>query len=375
MKTQCKKILAFMICAVMLIGVPLQSMAYDGLLSESDLKLMINDTAQYLSSEISQPQIGSIGGEWAVLGLARSGLSLPSGYLKKYYANVEAYVKNCGGILSERKYTEYSRVIIALTAIGKDPTNVAGYDLTMALGDYDKTVYQGLNGAIWALIALDCGNYEIPLNGSAKTQATREMYIKRILDARLSDGGWAFSGSVSEPDITGMALQALAKYTDRKDVSEAVEGALACMSKYQLDDGGFSSGGVENSESCAQMIVALCELGISPDDARFVKNGNSMLKNLSGFYRSGNGFYHVKDGSGSAMMGTEQCMYALVAAERFYENKSSLYRMADVKTGESADSPNGSVVSGVTGGSDFSKAVLRIIGASVGLGMAAGFGR
>ncbi len=216
------------------------------------------------------------------------------------------------------------------------------------------------------MIALDCGNYEIAKNAGAATQATREMYIKRILDARLSDGGWALSGAVSEPDITGMALQALAKYTDREDVQEAVNGALECMSKYQLEDGGFASGGAENSESCAQMIVALCELGISLDDARFVKNGNSMLENLAGFYKSGNGFYHVKDGSGSAMMATEQCMYALVAAERFYENKSSLYRMSDVNKGESDDSP---------GGSDFSKAILKIVGLSVGLGMVAGFGR
>ena len=55
-----------------------------------------------------------------------------------------------------KKHTEYSRVILALTSIGKDAQNICGYDLTAPLLDYDKTVWQGINGAIWALIALDC---------------------------------------------------------------------------------------------------------------------------------------------------------------------------------------------------------------------------
>lgn len=101
--------------------------------------------------------MGSIGGEWAVLGLARSGYAVPEEYYQNYYQTVEEYVKACGGVLHETKYTEYSRVIIVLTAIGKDPTNVAGYNLLTALGDYDKTIWQGTNGPIWALIALDRG--------------------------------------------------------------------------------------------------------------------------------------------------------------------------------------------------------------------------
>ena len=53
------------------------------------------------------------------------------------------------------------------------------------------------------------------------------MYIQYILDCQLYDGGWSLFGgtpsavssdNVSDPDITGMALQALAKYQDRADV-------------------------------------------------------------------------------------------------------------------------------------------------------------
>ncbi len=43
------------------------------------------------------------------------------------------------------------------------------------------------------------------------------------------------------------------------------------MSKKQNSEGGFSSWGTKNSESCVQIIVALCELGIPLDAPRFVK--------------------------------------------------------------------------------------------------------
>ena len=298
----------------------------------------VADTAKYMYETVQDPQVGSIGGEWAVLGLARSGAPVPEEYYRKYYATVEEYVTDCQGVLHEKKYTEYSRLIVALSAMGVDARDVAGYDLTYALGDYDKTIWQGLNGPIWALIALDSRNYPMPRNEEAKTQATRQMYVDRILECQLEDGGWSLFGGttaasgadqISDPDITGMALQALAKYQDQPAVKQATEEALACMSRQQGDDGGFSSWGTPNSESCVQMIVALCELGVSLDDPRFVKNGNSLLDNLMTYYMPGQGFLHTANGSGSNQMASEQAFYGLVAAQRAARGKNSLYRMND----------------------------------------------
>ena len=118
---------------------------------------VVQEAVKYIADTVKKPAIGSTGGEWAVIGLARSGYNLPQSYFDDYYSGVVDYVKDCGGVLHERKYTEYSRVILALTAIGRDPANVGGYNLLTPLGDYDATVWQGLNGPIWALIALDCG--------------------------------------------------------------------------------------------------------------------------------------------------------------------------------------------------------------------------
>lgn len=287
------------------------------------------DVADYLTASVPNPQIAAVGGEWTIIGLARSGVDIPDEYYADYYAEVEKYVKAKEGILHEKKYTEYSRVIIALTAIGKDPSDVAGYNLLTPLADYEKTVWQGINGPVWALIALDCGGYDIPQNPDAEIWATREFYIRYILDAQLPDGGWALSGDISDPDITGMVLQALAGYQDNAEVKAATGKALSLMSAMQNADGGFSSGDKENSESCTQMLVALCELGIPLDDARFVKNGNTILDAVLS-YRTGNSFMHTRDG-GSNIMATEQCFYAMVAAKRMQDGRSSLYKINDAE--------------------------------------------
>jgi len=305
---------------------------------EDEMDTAFEGTAAYILRTVTEPQVGSVGGEWTVLGLARSGYQVPERYYQDYYSRVESYVKSMKGNLHDKKYTEYSRLIVALTSIGKDPRDVAGYDLLKPLGDYDKTIWQGLNGPIWALIALDSGNYPMPQNPEAKTQATREMYVNRILECQLPDGGFSLFGgtaaassgdNVSDPDITGMALQALAKYKDREDVAKVIDEALECMSKMQDDRGGYSSWGTANSESVVQIIVALTELGIPLDDPRFVKNGNTLLDNLMSFYVTGEGFLHTHDGGGSNIMATEQAFYGLVAARRAQEGKDSLYRMRD----------------------------------------------
>ncbi len=294
-------------------------------------QIVKEDTAAYLYGAVSNPQVGSVGGEWAILGLARSGVEINEEYFEKYYENVERYVAAKDGVLHNRKYTEYSRVIIALTAIGKDPTNVAGYNLLVPLGDYEKTVWQGVNGAIWALVAINCGEYEIPQNNEAKVQATEELYINHILEAQKADGGWAMSGDTSDPDLTAMALTALSKYQDTNKVKAATQKALLCMSQIQDENGGFSGKNGDSAESCAQMLVALCELGIPVDCEAFVKNGNSIYDNLiDKYYVKGQGFKNKQSAAETNQMSTEQSFYGVVALNRAEQGKSGLYTMDDV---------------------------------------------
>ncbi len=311
-------------------------------LAASSVQNEVQGSAAYMVSAVKAPEVGSIGGEWAIIGLARSGYSVPADYYDEYYTRVEKYVKNCSGVLHERKYTEYSRVVLALTAIGRDPSKVAGYNLLMPLGDFEKTIWQGLNGPIWALIALDSGNYEIPKNPAAKTQATRQLYIDEILNNQMKDGGWSLTGTGdSDVDITAMALQALAKYQDQKAVKTATDKALTYLSNVQDRKGGFASWGTTNVESVAQVVVAFCELGMDLNDSRFVKNGHGLVENLLSFRQSNGGFYHVMDGSdGNNQMSAEQGFYALVAIDRAENGKNSLYRMGDVVKNNSKPNTN-----------------------------------
>lgn len=332
----CKKriIALLLVTAMMLCCLPAGIFAADN----ADLQKAVALSAAYMQKAVKDPQPGTVGGEWAILGLARSGIDVPEEYYQDYYSAVEEYVSAAKGVLHEKKYTEYSRMVIGVSAIGKDARNVAGYDLTKALGDYDKTIWQGLNGPIWALIALDSRNYPMPVNPEAKTQATRQMYIDCILSRQLPDGGWSLTGGtdsaaagdqISDPDITGMALQALSKYMDQPAVAKAVDEALHCMSKRQNADGGYGTWGVNNCESAVQILVGLCELGISPDDPRFVKNGHSVLDNIFSYRTAAGGFRHTADGSGNNQMTAEQGFYGIVAALRLQEGKNSLYSMSD----------------------------------------------
>lgn len=286
----------------------------------------LQKTAQWLMETVPDPGYGAVGGEWMILGLARSGLDIADGVLEDYYQSVCAYTAENGGVLDSRKYTEYSRVILALTAIGKDPSDVAGFDLMKPLADFEQTVFQGINGPIYALLALDCGSYEIPQNENFNTQATRNLYVDYILNAQLPDGGWSFAGGTAEVDITAMALQALAKYRDRQDVSGAVEKALTVLSGLQNEKAGFGSGDTESSESVAQTIVAVTELGISMEDPRFVKNGNTLKDGLLQFCNEDGGFGHLP-GDESDLLATEQAFYALAAIDRLEQGKTSLYSM------------------------------------------------
>lgn len=292
------------------------------------LSAAIEKTGKFLYESTKEPTLGSIGGEWMILGLARSGLDIPEEYFETYFQNASAYTAQQGGVLHTKKYTEYSRVILAMTAIGKDPADVGGYNMFIPLADFEQTVFQGVNGPAFALLALDCADYEIPENVAGTTQATRDMYVDYIINAQLADGGWSLMGNKAEIDVTAMVLQALAKYQERKDVAAAVDQALNTLSTRQNENGSFQYNDVEqvSSESVSQVIVALSELGISLEDERFVKNGKTLLDGLMQFRQEDGGFSHIIDGD-TDLLATEQVFYAMVAANRVLNGETSLYDM------------------------------------------------
>ena len=274
-----------------------------------------------LLDEVPEPSVSSLGGEWTVTALARAGYDVPEGYFEKYYSNLSAYLKENDGVLHKSRYTEYSRVIIALSAIGASPENVGGYNLILPLSDYEKTVKQGVNGAVFALLALDSGNYEIPENSDAEVQATREMYVKKLCENQNKDGGFSLKGE-SDIDLTAMVLQALANYRDNEEVKAVVEKGIECLSEMYLN------GKAENAESVSQVAMALCELGIDFGDERFVKDEKTVPELVSDYVNS------LSLSDGDELLTAEQLLYATVNIERVTSGKKSFYDMSDTQKRE-----------------------------------------
>lgn len=306
-----------------------------------DYSQEVNEICDTLEYVVSDPASGSAGGEWAALVLGRTG-RMTEGWKERYLVSVKnsldakSETLKAENKLHAGRSTDNSRTVIGLYSAGADVTcfnswnlcaplagDHAGGDKTEQSADYEYTQMQGINGPVFALIALDYAGYysENETNVIDLTEENvttlRDDYIDYILAKELQTGGWAFSGSDADPDVTMMAVQALSKYTYLSEVNDAVERALTVMSAQQNTDGGFASWGTVNSESIAQVICGLTMLGIDPaKDERFIKNGKTVvdaLKSFSAAYKdtSYRGYGHT--GTDYNQMATEQAGYAMVA--------------------------------------------------------------
>ena len=289
------------------------------------LEEIISDTTESLLRISAYPGIGQTGGDWAVVALARSGAQMHDSFFQDYYEKAVKQIRDLEGVLSSSKYSEYSRVVIAMSAIGANPRDIGGYDILAPLWDYDATVYQGINGPAFAIVALGASGH---LN-----ESFADMYVEYILSRQFEDGGFAMSGTASDSDTTAIIITALSVYArnstrDRMDVSSAIDRGVERLSMLQRSTGGFTSYGSTNSESVAQSIIALCSSGIDINDERFVKNGNSFLDNLLTYYIKGEGFEH-EIGNGVNQMATEQALCALAALWRYKTGQCCIYDMSD----------------------------------------------
>ena len=321
-------------------GVAVQTEAEAEVLSP-DIDTVLSKVRSYILSKDTKPDYSSI---WNVIGLKRSGLYVPESYINLFYSNVIAYCESKDWQITREKYSDYSKLILALTAIGVDARNVMGHNLLAYLSDYENVSRQGNNGTIWALIALKSNPaYEIPEDPSAVQQNSEELLVKKVVGMQCQDGGWTLMGTTGDSDMTGMAMQALASYYNKdgyEDVTAAIDKGLAWIEKNQLSSGGFGTMNTETSESVAQIITALCGVGIDcGEDARFIKNGKWPMTGLFQYYMPEGGFMHVAadagnngGGAGGIIdgMATEQGLYATVAYRRFLDGETFLYDMSDV---------------------------------------------
>lgn len=261
--------------------------------------------------------LSDIGGEWTVIGLKRADM-LSDTAKEKYISALTDVVKAIGSDTLSRKATDNARTAIALAALGIDPSDFAGYDLLRPLTDTDFVTRQGINGAIFALIALNCTDYKTDV---------REKLIDIILNAEVN-GGWTLYGDTPDVDVTAMALEALAPYYGKNNkVTKAVDEAADLLISLLDENCEYKT-----TESIAQVIIAFCALGIDPTEVSV--SSINLIDALCAAYQDG-GFVHVKGGEFNRMA-TEQAFMALTAYRLFTNGKGGLYDF-NIKTAQKPD--------------------------------------
>lgn len=187
----------------------------------------------------------------------------------------------------------------------------------------------------------------------------------RLTALQLPDGGFALMGQTADVDVTAMALQALAPHRDDPAIAASVDAALALLSQRQQPNGGFASMGQANPESAAQVLIALCGLGIDPlTDERFLKNGHTLLDSFAAYLLPDGGYCHTPGGSYSAAA-TVQVFSGLTAYLRYAHGLPGLYVLdgtagaETIAIGETMPAgEDGAYATGIIGGADGPTAML-----------------
>jgi|GEM_PF-6479474 len=269
---------------------------------------------EFIDKSLNKIVNKGLNSDWEVIALYKNNNDIPKYYTDRMKSDIEK------GLLKQP--TDYQRTVLLLTALGEDPLNYLGVNYIDKIYNNKEIRRQGINAKIFALIALDSNNYEIPKD----TLWTREKLIKGILDDRTENKGWDFAGIKADPDMTAMAITALAPYKHMPEVKEAIDEAIETLKTIQNSDGTFSCYGMKNSESISQVIIGLCANGIDPTESAFTKGGKTLIDNLLTFKISDGGFSHIYNGSIDDKA-TEQGILALEAYRDFKESGKNVYNL------------------------------------------------
>lgn len=284
-------------------------------INAKQVQVNVDDILSYMDAASIQLSYGS---EWWVWGVAHTNREIPDSYVK----SIEALVKDNEGEF--RNLFELEKIIIGLSAVGKDASDINGINLIDKLATHSWMVEgdPAINAAIYGLLAIDSAEFPV-------SEDFRTMLITSILDKELENGGWSFFGSNPSPDITGMALAALALYKEDPKVKTAIDHAVTYLSESQDAEGGYdiAFNGGDSSESVSQAIIGLAAVGADPTSPSFTKEGGNLLQHLVKFKQEDGGYSHLLDG-GSTDMSTQQALLAFVAYQKLVNETGSVYQFS-----------------------------------------------
>lgn len=277
-----------------------------------NLKSTSSDSVQeWIDGELKNS--AGTGSEWYVIALNNHGKYDFSQYkaaLNRYLSENEV-----GSASSRLKYA------LAYIAIGDKTNPYIDKVLGNSIGE------QGLMSLVFGLHLLN--------NGCSSEKYEFESLTEEILSLQLPDGGWSIQGGNGDIDSTAMAVQALAPQYSKSDaVKAATDKAIDFLSARQLESGGFSSYGIPNPESTAQVIIALSSLGKDiMTDGRFIKKGNTVFDGISLFRLPDGSFSHTEGGSFNSTA-TVQVFCASVSYNNMKNGGNPFYIFSNAETEE-----------------------------------------
>ncbi len=295
---------------------------------------------------------------YVAFSLIRAGYTAANDYYDQMYAKVAEQLKELkenGSItvngetmnldtIGSTAYTSANpelnraKVVLFVTAMGKDASDINGYNLIDEMAQ--KKIYENSLTAYMLdstmLLALDCGNYELP---SGDAYITRSQLVNSV--AASMDSMIESAISWSSIDMAAMPIQCLYPYVqsdnpaakeagstlDTEAVKKAVQEGKEYLENTQNNDGTWSgyAGEKNNVWTLAQIMTAMGQLRINPcseeDGSDFIKNGVTVLDDAAEFFDMEN---KTLDTAKVPNM-PEQLLRGLSAVIRVMEGKNSLY--------------------------------------------------
>lgn len=311
MKRQVTRLLTALLAVLLLLPVTAQAEpAWDGWTAEMEdayqtvsglVVSSVSESKDYLSTARQETNAKAVYALWI------SGADVPEDFYNEYLQALADWL----ALAEQRgKYAYVPGALRAVAAMGLDVTDFAGHDLLEPLRRPEMV--EADEDRLDMLLDLDAAG---DAGKTDEFNALRETLITEALARQQSSGEFRYTskwpaelkrkGVAAEPDrfdyilLTAKSAQALAPYRSRAEVGTAIEKAIDYLSAQQLASGGFLRYG-EDVEEDAVVLEMMQALGISPDDERFVKNGNTVPDGMMGWYQGkysssapapGQGFY------------------------------------------------------------------------------------
>ena len=217
-------------------------------------------------------------------------------------AQLESLVEMLSGASGEylmgRKANTYSPVLVqAMKALDMDPADVNGMDFLAPLTNLSAMDTAEYREALMDFDSVDASMWR---KRGVDADTVVDKYAAGILQYQTADGQFdpyaSYSGIVTPilrdyVQYTAENVTALAPHADKEYISKAIDRAIEYLSSVQLSDGSFPGmTGTSNGEATLAVLEMMEALGISLDDPRFVKNGNTAADAMKTFYVDGVGF-------------------------------------------------------------------------------------